>query len=300
MRKHSNTNPQRTIDETHELGLAEEAFERIRPLLLALPADQVQKLTLDLQAVSIVTGRASKLVDRPEVRRRFEELPRTSFDIAKLDLLRDLSLAAWHARSEATADHARHKIAPELLAESQELRDRMMRVLGYHFAGDAKMEAELATIGKSIGFQDLANDLTRLARLYKAKRAALESDARWYRAEDAALAVSCANRIVTHLQERRDDEWADLLARLWTLLFETYEEVRTVGSTLLRDLRLRQKFPSLHTATRVRRHGKDPDEVVEEEDEEIPTPAVPVVPATAPVSAPVTPAPIAPPGTRDG
>jgi hypothetical protein len=244
-----------------ELRLAQQAFERLAPSLAAIPADRVEGLHLDLQSVAIVARKVSKLVDRPEVRQRLVALPREVFDPRNLDLLRELSLAAWWARARANLEASQGneiRVEPDLVKRAREVKHRMIQVLEYFFLNDTRVRGALDAIRGGTGHQTLASDLIELAELYQTHREAIRRDPFWYRETDRELAQSYAGQIVEELTTESADEWPDLVARLWTRLHTVYEEVRLAGTYVFRDGPLADAFPSLHAATRAKPHVAAP------------------------------------------
>lgn len=81
-----------------------------------------------------------------------------------------------------------------LISEGLPLRERMVRVLDYHFWNDAQMQAELSSRRFSRGRARLADDLTRLATLYTERAARLAGDATHDGPSDAARARVISQR----------------------------------------------------------------------------------------------------------
>lgn len=195
----------------------------------------------------------------------------------------------WHRPSRAqgaVATSNEIRVDPELLTTTVEVRDRMLRVLAYHFEKNPPMKAEVADIRLGSGYADLASDLARVATHYSTHRAILEKDTFQYEAADEDLARGISNEIMAALQSVADASLNDLRNRCWTKLLRIYTKIRAAGELLFidspNDL---VSFPPLRQAViAVTSRGRATEKV---------DPATPVSPGT-PV-APIAPAaPIAP------
>lgn len=282
------------VQNGYDNTLGKKSFEKVKPALAQIPADRVQRVTVDLQSAAIISLHVASFVERPEIKASFLELPKKKFAPARLVELRDLGHATWYARTQAMADDAQAsnaKAIAALLKDAIEVRQRMLRVVEYHFVDNPLMLAEAQSIRGGTGYQNVASDLTRVANLYEAHAKTLAHDGVWYRASDLATAREYAGEIIALIGDKGDADWADTLARLWTQLLETYSDVRRAAMFLFADEpAVLKQFPSLHAATRskARSNGSGGDEVeVEIEDEAPLAPdAVTPAPALTPVASP--------------
>jgi hypothetical protein len=252
-------------DEPHyDAAIAAAAFTKLEPRLSALPAEQIATPNADIPTVvSRLLKIAAAAADPPE-RARFAELP--EFDSANVDDLESAAWALWHARVEYLAAAAGTTVAtlpPDLVQEGTDTRSRMMHVLGYHFAKNAKVMLELDAIRQGAGYLDLAMDLSRLARLYHGHKATLNHDRSHYRAGDQRRALELSKRITTAIRaaENPAAAWADKQARAWTLLRRIYEEVAAGGRFLHRHTDAATAFPPLNALQpRRSRRAEKPEE----------------------------------------
>jgi hypothetical protein len=230
----------------------EAAYARLRPRLAKIPADKVVQPRTDLRAAAsfVLSNTVPRLRDRA-LRARFATLPAAEFEHSALDDLGDAAQAALWAQAqlaEALAGVPGTRLPVELLNEASALRGRMLEICAYHFRHDARLAAQTDDIRSGQGYLDLAEDLRRLAGLYRAERETLKQDLRFYRAADEGEALKLSQRILSELrstgpQAARESAW-----RSWALLNQLYEEVARGGRFLLRDDGA--SFPSLHTVGR--------------------------------------------------
>ena len=239
-----------------DAAAAERAYLSIEPRLLALPLDRVTTLQVDLQRVAIKTAAIGRFIREPAIRKRFASLPAAEFQQAHVEDVLVLAQAAWHAGVEqrvALAASSEAKLPVSLVNEATQVKQRMLRLVTYHFAEDPVDGAEIASIVQGTGYDDLASDLVRLARLYKKHGAAVKRDPKNYVASDATDARKLAQHIVDLLGEARNQEqksWNDLVNRLWTVLSEVYAEVSAAGRWLFRHDDPEGRFPSLFVVGR--------------------------------------------------
>lgn len=246
----------------------EAALGRIKPRLdrqgtaPAMPTFNVRR------AASVALGLV-RAVDELALRPRLQKLAGLGeFDGTALERLPDLARAGWflrHQLDRAAALGSGAQLPEALVMAAQEARARMLRVLGFHFEDHEAIGPELVLIRRGTGYQDLADDLVALARLYKANHAALRSGTPLhYRHADEAEAARLAAQIVAELGKALTPagsrERFALLARVATALAEAYEEVAAAGRYLCRKQpEVAMRFPSLHAAARSRGR-RTPDE----------------------------------------
>ena len=231
----------------------EAAFLRIQARVDAIPAAQVSQPRGDVRRAAslVLSDTVPRLADRGLLA-RFASLPRAEFDHSALDLLQPAAQAAlWTqaqlAEAEAGASGARLPV--ELVAEASALRTRMLEVCAYHFRDDAALRAQVEDIRSGQGYLDLAEDLSRLAGLYRAQAATLKQDLRFYRAGDAKDALDFASRITRELRSQGPQAARDVAWRTFAVLAALYAEVARGANFLLREAG-EAAFPSLITASR--------------------------------------------------
>jgi len=232
---------------------AKAAFEAVRPRLEQLTSDELIPIRIDVQAAAAVAHSVGVRDAAPERHQRFEQLAQGgTLDLALIDSLPEVALAAWHARQQQQLQSAlasKAAIPAATVIDAQAVRKRMLLVLEYYFQDDAAIAAKLSVIRAGAGHQDLANDLQMLADLYQDPGIAdvIARDSKHFRAEDAAAARSAAATIFSGLGLSPADRALDDTAqRAWTLLDRVYERVRRAGQFLFADSEdVEVTYPSL-------------------------------------------------------
>ncbi|MDI3290206.1 hypothetical protein [Polyangium sp. 15x6] len=241
---------------------AKAAFEKLLPLLDQIPRDSLQSPNTSVDAAAIVALGVARELTAPEARARFELLPKELFDIAALDDLEPAALAAWYAATSllsANAQGTEAKLPVELSDDATRLKARMLKVGDYHFDPATPTGREIADIRIGTGYRDLAQDLARLARMYRTEKKHLENDKVHYNVEDAARADELSHRILEELSASRSAEqalWTERVQRAWALLLGVYGEVTTTAAWLWRKEGGAASYPSLVTAGRAARKAR--------------------------------------------
>ncbi len=249
---------------------AKAAFDKLLPRLEQLPKESLLSLNTSVDAAAIVALGIARELSAPAMRARFEMLPPQLFDIADLDNLEIASLAAWYAATgllSANAQGTEAKLPVELVDDATKLKTQMLKVGDYHFDAATPNGREIADIRLGTGYRDLAQDLARLARIYRAEQKKLKNDKVHYRAEDATRADELSHRVLEELSASRSTEqalWTERVHRAWTLLIGFYGEVTTTAAWLRRKEGGASPYPSLVTAGRAARRARaeepQPDE----------------------------------------
>ncbi|HCF59337.1 MAG TPA: hypothetical protein DFS52_15260 [Myxococcales bacterium] len=239
-----------------QLQSGKAAFEMLLPRYRAVLAHMLLPVRVDvLRAALFALGVAQK-VNEPQRRVLFAKLPSDLFDITLLDLLEPAARGAMYARAEvATAEAlaSEAKLPAATVQEALQVRERMLRVAGYHLSDDEEISKLIANIRAGTGYTDLAEDLWRLSQLYRDHAALLSRDPSHYNAADPDTAERIAKTIQDELGiggvPKRNDQ-RDILERAWTVLLTTYESIAKPGRWLLADDGGEQLFISLHAAGR--------------------------------------------------
>lgn len=241
----------------------EAAFLRILPRLDALPAAQVTPPRGDVRMAAsfVLSDTVPRLLDRALLA-RFVALPKSEFDHSALDDLRLAAEAAlWTqsqlANQEAATSGAR--LPADLVAEASALRSRMLDVCTYHFRDDAVLRAQVDDIRSGQGYLDLAEDLSRLAGLYRDQAATLKQDLRFYRQDDAKAALDLSGRITRELRSQGPQAAREVAWRSFAVLAALYAEVARGAHFLLREAG-QTAFPPLYSVARAapKRREKTP------------------------------------------
>jgi hypothetical protein len=241
---------------TIDPAAAQKAFTALRSRLLDLAPAEILPVNIDLQKAAIAALAVGRWVKEPELRARFRKLPESEFQQAYVDDLETIALAALHVSVElltASAASTEAKLPGNLVEEATTLKQRMLRLVEYHFGDDPEDGLEIASIKLGAGYPDLASDLLRLAKLYKKRHAEVELDPKHYLATDRADAQRAANAILALLGAAKNQDqkaWSDLAARSFTFLLRAYGEVSAAGRFLYRNDEAEARFPSLYAAAR--------------------------------------------------
>jgi hypothetical protein len=240
------------------------AFEAVQPDLDQL--DEVRAGTTDRRKAINYAAAVGRAVKLPEVRAEFAGLPAHRFAMRHVDALETAAQATWYTvirLRDASVLGSSAKLSDGLVTEATTVKQRMLRVLEYHLDHLPEVALTLADIRPGSGHIDTSDDLMRLGGLYEAHALALAVDTRHYQASDAATAKRLAQAINKVLGDGRSSDvqyWTDYLARAWTFLVTTYEEVSAAGRWLFRDENGETRFPSLYTvgrSSRRNRRGED-------------------------------------------
>jgi hypothetical protein len=241
------------------------AFAEVLPVLDA--HTDIRRANTDMNKAAVVAAAVGRLVKQDAMRAVFATLPAARFDIQHVDRLESIALATWHAllclRNAATLTTGA-KI-PENVADATALKHTMMKVLDYYLGHLPDVSKLLADIREGTGYVDLASDLARLSELYVTYAPILAVDTMRYKATDAEEAGRLSGAIHQVLGDGRHSDahyWTDYVARAWSLLVITYEEVSAAGSWLFRHENGEALFPSLYAIGRRRRRDQGDDGAV--------------------------------------
>lgn len=228
---------------------SEKAFLSLKPRLLALSQERIVNVSVDMQRVAVGVSAVARKIQEPAVRKRFASLPKDEFSIQHVDDLGPIAWAGWHASVElltASSTSSEAKLPLSLVNDATAVKQRMIKLCRYNFGDDPVDGPEIDAIVLGTGYQDLAADLARLAKLYKKRSAEVKLDHKNYVASDAANAKKYAQQILELLGEARNVDqkaWTDLTNRAWTLLVEVYGEVSAAGRFLFRNDDPEGRFP---------------------------------------------------------
>lgn len=235
---------------------AQAAFEHFKGVAKTIPPQNVERLNVDPNEAVLRALRVGSFAQRPDILARFQQLTTADFNI---QYVYDLPRLAWAmyfagiqgAQHEAAASEA--KVPAALANEASMVRNRMFRVVEY-LLGDHPVErAEIDDIRSGNGYLDLIRDLERLAGMYNRHTSLVAMDIKYYLDTDAATAQQLAVTMTQRLSEGlapSHREHVDLMARIYTLLRISYNEVRAAAAWLFRkqpDVLL--EFPSLKSSS---------------------------------------------------
>lgn len=232
------------------------ALEKLRPQLAEIAPARRAALNLAAdEAAAVVRRVGDELASDPALRKAFVDLGSVHFDIAHVDRLRDLGAALFHTASLAAlaaATRTKARLPVDLVASAVELRKRMVRVLDYNLGQLPHVVALLEAVRSGRGHLDLGSDLVVLGGAYENHAEALALDKRHYDREDAQRAFDTAQSIQDELDRGLDTDQRQALldlANVWTLTWESYNEVRDAALWMFRsDPDKQALFPSLYAS----------------------------------------------------
>ncbi|MBK8012013.1 MAG: hypothetical protein IPK13_11740 [Deltaproteobacteria bacterium] len=237
---------------------AEAAFEKLRARIEALPKDAVTSGAVSHdEAASKILGVIEAMRAEPSIPATLRTLPREIFDAKHLDALDDLTLALLHARRKAISEASTSSgvtVPVTVIEKAAELKATMTLVLEYYVGHEPEAALELAAIRSGTGYLDLANDLSQLAALYGAHAKTLKQDKLRYDPAHVAQAREVSFEIRRHYGSvSTGNTWSQTCWRVFTLLEESYQEVRDAVSYVYRHKRaVVDLFPTLRLGGRRR------------------------------------------------
>ena len=250
------THTEATPPDGYDEAVGKAAFERLRARAEAIPTDLLRPLTLDLRRVAIVSLGVAGVLEDPQMRAQFLDLPARVFDPRHLDELRELALAAWYVRDaglDARARVAASRVPVALVDDAVAIRTRMGKLARYHLEDEPEWMERLRPIRGGRGHKDLISDLSRLADILEANRSVVEHDRKHYRPTDVAEARRLAWELLEHIGKRSCAGRSNLSVRVWTLLGACYDKIRRAALFLFaEDPERAARFPSLYRATRAK------------------------------------------------
>jgi hypothetical protein len=212
-------------------GEAAEAFARVEALVLAVPEAELTPINVDIpRAVSTILG---SLPGCEPFIPALRELPK--LDFAKIERLRDLTFAAWHAYLAATPQTSESQKA-NLLTEATPLRENLL--VGAEALAHAGLldKKSVASIRAGSGNLDKANDLVALATVLANAWDTIENKTAitWAEVEAAAALGPKLLVVLADRPASLSGDAANLAsARAFTLMVKGYDELRR-GVTFLR------------------------------------------------------------------
>lgn len=153
-----------TFQPTPRIREAQEAFARLEPEIEMLRSVEQPPPRVDVgRAVALVLGAHARILPH---RRDMIRLCKAT-DIAALDRLRMIALAAWHAHLQVDVVREATRDLPALLDEARPLREELLRaaeLLAFYGVFDPE---RTGAIRAGSGNIDTAEDLVQLATLFE-------------------------------------------------------------------------------------------------------------------------------------
>jgi hypothetical protein len=242
----------------YDPNLGKIALANLAPRLKALQPEAILTARIDIDAAALATLAIYTRATAPALRTRFQKQHDVGeFDIAHLDDLENLVFAVIFAQAEASVHRAADsgaKLPAALVERAIEIEGRMQALCEYHFRDDPEIAVELDRLRPGSSHRDIVSDLNGYARIYELRQDIVALDKKHYRDSDLVDARAAAGVIVATLSAGSTSKARiaqDTLARAWTLLCQSYDEVRAVGLHLLRYNQDKHRFfPSLFVAAR--------------------------------------------------
>lgn len=206
---------------------AQRAYQEVEREILALPAAEVRRLTVDIpHAAALALGALSRMeLLRDEWSRR---LPQHPLDC--LDKLKTYAFASYYAHLMSVPSPASESEKTALINEGRPLRERMLKSAEALVAAGALPKNAVSSIRSGRGNVDLAGDLVALGGLFTNA---------WHRiehmtpvsADDVERAGTLGAELfialsAVHKVPVADMSPAELRARAFTLLWRVYEDCR--------------------------------------------------------------------------
>jgi hypothetical protein len=214
-----------------------EAFERVSAELQAMRVEHFVKTRVDFAAVASLVLTKVRSAVTPALRARLAALPAEEFDVSQVDRSQLYARALLHLaarRDAAVAIETSALVPADVFAAGTTLKREMVRVLDYHLEED-DARRDLADIISGQGYVDLAQDLRRLADLYRRFSSQLQADKRRYRAADAERASTLADRIAPQKGGGEAANWLRLCQAAWTQVDAAYRDLRATVMWLHRN-----------------------------------------------------------------
>lgn len=232
--------------------VGERAFAECHAALVAIDSTNVQTPRCDCGQVAAAALKLAAHIETPKVKQLFDLLPSALMGDATPDLLHRLAQALFFVDTRArsfVATQAAKRVDAALVAQGVAVRDRMLRVLAYHFHDHPLMMAELASIKGGSGYMDLASDLARVGTHYSSHRATLETDRVQYDARDENLSRGISHEIFLALSASEDRSILDLRNRAYTMTARVYGRLKEAGDFIFaNDAAELEHFPPLRKA----------------------------------------------------
>lgn len=231
---------------------AEAAWMAAKPEAEQLADDALEHPSVTVREAAILGMTVARRAHTPAERAEFQKLIAARLldegHYAKLSRYAS-ALFFVRAQVERAPTESTVQVPTDVIDKGDEVRRRMLKVLGFYFDETTAVGAKLAKIRPGNGYADLSGDLITLATLYRDHRARIEHTPEFYFATDEAEARRIASDIVTHLSTTDDSPtWTDAQQRVWTLFRRAYDEVTVAGRYLFRrDPDVSERYPSLHT-----------------------------------------------------
>jgi hypothetical protein len=230
----------------------QDAFERVLPELLAVPASEVGEINLEVEAV---VSKVLALLPRiRELRADVVKIVHPDYSLARYDRIEDYTLALGHAHAVYLVS-SEPPVPPEALAEEGlEVRKILAKDAAPLVKRNLLSPERLAKIGSRSGFRNIAFDLLEYVALFRDHWSAVRGRTRVTVAKlqnVEMLAEELLTAAATREAAKQSKEsTADKRNRAFRVFIEAYEDVRrVVGFARWKEKDADQIAPSLHGET---------------------------------------------------
>jgi hypothetical protein len=250
-------------DDAIDPEAAEKAFAELQPALAAISSEALASMGLDRKKAAVFALKVARDAAAPGLHTRLAALPKHEFDHAQVGRLRTAALGLWAgsvAAESAQATTSAVKVPVAIFNDATAVKGRMLKVVQHLLDDDPKEGPEIDAIIPGSGYQDLADDLVRLAAMYKRQHAVVSTDPKYYLATDQRSARTLAQSIMKSIGEDPTvaaTTAAGLEARAFTYLLGIYDDVAATLRWLSRgDPDAAAKYPSIFTVARPARGAR--------------------------------------------
>lgn len=254
---------------------AVDAYKRVEPAILALPLDDVGRVTADpVHASSIALGALSNL---QQLRPEFEKISDGGVAIRALDGLEDYALASFFSQLQASAEVSQKELMA-LLERARPVRENLLKVAEALVGFDIFPEKAVSSIREGAGHLDLAKDLVALSTLFTSNWSLVENNVPFgpELVEEASsigpqLLRAVGSKEVGEVRKDPSFDWPALRDRAFRLLVNCYEDLRRATAYVRWFEGDAKDFtPTLHSRAMPRRKSNktDADELPEAEQPE--------------------------------
>jgi hypothetical protein len=233
-------------------GVEAESFEVTLELLDGLPVVEVRTRNVAPEAIRRASLDLAELLATPDIAARMAPLAPHFLPIGAVDQLARLGHAAeWIRlrRLDAEALSVPNAIGDAVLVEAEALRETMVAVVLHNAKSRPGVPEVIASITAGKGYEDLADDLERLAKLYVAHEDLVKNDGNHYDPGHPKRALELQKSIRIGLQKgvTESERWNDLANRLFTAVVPRYERLYDAAWFVLHGDPRRDGLRSLHS-----------------------------------------------------
>lgn len=233
-------------------GVEAESFEIVLELLDGVPVVEVRIRNVAPEAIHRASLDLAELLATPDIAARMAPLAPHFLPIGAVDTLARLGHAAeWIRlrRLDAEALSVPNAIGDAVLAEAEALRETMVAVVLHNAKSRPGVPELVGSITAGKGYEDLADDLERLAKLYGVHHDLVKNDGNHYDPGHPKRALELQKSIRIGLQKGVTEagRWNDLANRLFTAVVPRFERLHDAAWFALHGDPRRDSLRTLHS-----------------------------------------------------